>query len=50
MRVLFDHNIPSGAARALGGHDVTEALQRGWDRFQTGSFSPKPKLPGLTFC
>jgi hypothetical protein len=32
MRILFDHGTPSGIAKALSGHDVTEAIQRGWDR------------------
>jgi hypothetical protein len=36
MRVLFDHNIPSGAARALAHHEVTEAIQRGWERISNG--------------
>lgn len=36
MRVLFDHNIPSGAARALPNHEVTEAIQRGWERISNG--------------
>jgi hypothetical protein len=32
MRVLFDHNVPSGATRALLHHEVTEAIERGWQR------------------
>jgi hypothetical protein len=36
MRVLFDHNIPSGTARALSHHEVTEAIQRGWERISNG--------------
>jgi hypothetical protein len=36
MRVLFDHGTPSGIARALAGHEVTEAIQRGWDRISNG--------------
>jgi hypothetical protein len=32
MRILFDHGTPSGIARGLAGHEVTEAIERGWDR------------------
>jgi hypothetical protein len=37
MRVLFDHNVPSGAARAFVAHEVTEAIQRGWERVSNGA-------------
>jgi len=36
MRILFDHGNPSGIAKALSGHDVTEAIERGWDRISNG--------------
>ena len=36
MRVLFDHNIPAGAIRALVGHEVTLAFQLGWERISNG--------------
>jgi hypothetical protein len=36
MRILFDHGTPSGIAKALSGHDVTEAIERGWDRISNG--------------
>ena len=36
MRILFDHGTPSGIAGALRGHDVTEAIERGWDRISNG--------------
>jgi hypothetical protein len=36
MRVLFDHGTPSGIAGSLRGHQVTEALERGWDRISNG--------------
>ncbi len=36
MRILFDHGTPSGIAKALSGHDVTEAIDRGWDRISNG--------------
>lgn len=36
MRFLFDHGTPSGIAKALTGHEVTEAIDRGWDRISNG--------------
>jgi hypothetical protein len=36
MRILFDHGTPSGIAKALAGHEVTEARERGWDRISNG--------------
>jgi hypothetical protein len=36
MRILFDHGTPSGIARSLAGHKVTEAIERGWDRISNG--------------
>lgn len=36
MRILFDHGAPSGIAGALVGHEVTEAIDRGWDRISNG--------------
>jgi hypothetical protein len=36
MRVLFDHGAPSGIAGSLSGHEVTEAIERGWDRISNG--------------
>lgn len=36
MRILFDHGTPSGIAKALPGHEVTEAIDRGWDRISNG--------------
>jgi hypothetical protein len=36
MRILFDHGTPSGIAGALPDHDVTEAIERGWDRVSNG--------------
>lgn len=36
MRILFDHGTPSGIAKALAGHEVTEAIDRGWDRISNG--------------
>jgi hypothetical protein len=36
MRILFDHGTPSGIAKALSGHDVTEAIDRGWEQISNG--------------
>jgi hypothetical protein len=36
MRILFDHGTPSGIARSLADHEVTEAIERGWDRISNG--------------
>jgi predicted nuclease of predicted toxin-antitoxin system len=34
--ILFDNNVPRGVARALTGHTVTEARERGWATFKNG--------------
>jgi hypothetical protein len=36
MRILSDHGTPSGIARSLLGHAVTEAIERGWNRVSNG--------------
>jgi hypothetical protein len=36
MLILFDHGTPSGIARSLSGHEVIEAIERGWDRISNG--------------
>jgi hypothetical protein len=36
MRILFDHGTPSGIAGSLTDHEVTEAIERGWDRISNG--------------
>lgn len=47
MRVLFDHNIPSGATRALPHHEVTEAIQRGWERVSNGELIANAEAHGF---
>jgi hypothetical protein len=37
MRILFDHGTPSGIAKALTGHEVIEAYERGWERISNGA-------------
>jgi PIN like domain len=34
--ILLDNNVPRGLARALTGHVVTEARERGWAAFKNG--------------
>jgi len=36
MRILFDHGTPVGIAGALVGHEVTQAIDCGWDQFSNG--------------
>src|SRR5207253_283048 len=36
MLILFDHVTPKGIARALVGHTVTKAKDRGWDTLSNG--------------
>jgi len=34
--ILLDNNVPRGPARALTGHTVTEARERGWGTLRNG--------------
>jgi hypothetical protein len=34
--ILLDNNVPRGLARALTGHTVTEARERGWATLKNG--------------
>lgn len=36
MRVLFDHGTPAPLRRALVGHTVETAYERGWSRLSNG--------------
>lgn len=36
MRILFDHGTPSGIAKALSGHEVTAAINHGWEKVSNG--------------
>src|ERR1035437_4769194 len=47
MRILFDHGTPSGIARSLAGHEVTEAIERGWDRISNGVLLTKAEAAGF---
>jgi len=47
MRILFDHGTPSGIARSLAGHEVTEAIERGWERISNGELLTKAEAAGF---
>ncbi len=47
MRVLFDHGTPSGIARSLVGHEVTHAIDRGWDKISNGDLLAKADAAGF---
>jgi hypothetical protein len=47
MRILFDHGTPSGIARSLAGHEVTEAVERGWERISNGELLTKAEAAGF---
>jgi hypothetical protein len=47
MRILFDHGTPSGIAGALRGHDITEAIERGWERISNGELLTLAEAAGF---
>lgn len=47
MRVLFDNSTPRGIAKALGGHEVTEARELGWDRLRNGELLEAAERDGF---
>jgi hypothetical protein len=47
MRILFDHGAPGGIAGALSGHEVTLAIERGWDRISNGELLNLAKAAGF---
>jgi hypothetical protein len=47
MRILFDHGTPSGIARRLGGHIVTEARELGWDKISNGDLLNSAEAAGF---
>jgi hypothetical protein len=47
MRILFDHGTPSGIAGSLQGHEVTEAIERGWDRISNGELLKLAEAEGF---
>ena len=47
MRILFDHGTPSGIRRFLAGHEVTEAMERGWDTISNGELLANAEQNGF---
>jgi hypothetical protein len=47
MRILFDHGTPSGLGRSLAGHEVTEAIERGWERISNGELLTRAEAAGF---
>ena len=47
MRILFDHGTPAGIARSLPGHEITEAIERGWDRITNGELLKVAEAAGF---
>lgn len=47
MCILFDHGTPSGIARQLTGHEVTEAIERGWDAISNGELLARAEEAGF---
>jgi hypothetical protein len=47
MLILFDHVTPGGIARALLGHTVVKAKDRGWDRLTNGDLLAAAERAGF---
>jgi hypothetical protein len=47
MLILFDHVTPKGIARALVGHTVTKAKDRGWDTLSNGDLLDAAETAGF---
>src|ERR1700733_2783762 len=47
MRILFDHGTPSGIIPSLAGHEVTEAIERGWDKISNGELLTRAEAEGF---
>ena len=47
VRILFDHGTPSGIAGSLAGHEVTEAIERGWDKVSNGELLKRAEEAGF---
>lgn len=47
MRILFDHGTPSGIARSLAGHEVTEAIECGWGKISNCELLTKAEREGF---
>ena len=47
MLILFNHVTPKGIARALVGHTVTKAKDRGWDALSNGDLLAAAEAAGF---
>jgi hypothetical protein len=47
MRVLFDHSTPAPLRRHLTSHEVTEAVEQGWDRLSNGELLTEAERAGF---
>ena len=47
MLILLDNNVPRGLARALAGHEVTEARERGWATLKNGDLLSAAEAAGF---
>ena len=47
MRILFDHGVPIGLARALAFHTVVTAQARNWDRLSNGALLAAAETAGF---
>jgi len=46
VRVLFDHGAPAPLRRALTGHEVTTAYERGWSALMNGELIAAAEAEG----
>ena len=47
MRILFDNGTPAPLRYALKGHEVVEAIERGWDRLVNGELIAAAEAAGF---
>ena len=47
MRILFDHSTPAPLRRYLEEHEVTEAVELGWDRLANGELLAAAERAGF---
>jgi hypothetical protein len=47
MRILFDNGTPAPLRHALAGHDVVEAVERGWDGLSNGELITAAEADGF---
>lgn len=47
MLILFDHSVPAPLRDHLKDHEVTEAVERGWDRLSNGDLLAAAEAAGF---